>query len=71
MALLGMDQGVWLLSTNLLAAVLYSSVGHGGASGSLAAIALFGLWSEYMKPAAWVMAVSSRTKGLVEFSTTA
>ncbi len=45
MALLGMDQGVWLLSTSLLAAVLYSSVGHGDAAGYLAAIALFGLWA--------------------------
>lgn len=55
MVLLGMDQSVWLLSTILLAAALYSSVGHGGASGYLAAMALFGLSPEYMKPAALVM----------------
>ena len=34
------------------AALLYSSVGHGGASGYLAAMALFGLAPEAMKPAA-------------------
>lgn len=33
-------------------ALLYSSVGHGGASGYLAAMALFGLAPEVMKPAA-------------------
>ncbi|MDR2173340.1 MAG: sulfite exporter TauE/SafE family protein [Burkholderiales bacterium] len=35
-----------------LAAVLYSSVGHAGASGYLAAMALFGLAPETMKPTA-------------------
>ncbi|MBL4851987.1 MAG: sulfite exporter TauE/SafE family protein [Gammaproteobacteria bacterium] len=36
-------------------AVLYSSVGHGGASGYLAAMALFSLAPESMRPAALVM----------------
>jgi uncharacterized membrane protein YfcA len=36
----------------LLAAALYSSVGHGGASGYLAAMALFGLAPAQMKPTA-------------------
>ncbi len=36
----------------LFAAALYSSVGHGGASGYLAAMALFGLAPAQMKPAA-------------------
>lgn len=36
-------------------AVLYSSVGHGGASGYLAAMALFSLAPETMRPAALVM----------------
>jgi uncharacterized protein len=36
----------------VFAAVLYSSVGHGGASGYLAAMALFGLAPEIMKPTA-------------------
>ena len=35
--------------------VLYSSVGHGGASGYLAAMALFGLAPDVMKPAALTM----------------
>lgn len=35
-----------------LAAILYSSVGHAGASGYLAAMALFGLAPETMRPAA-------------------
>lgn len=38
-----------------LMAMLYSSVGHGGASGYLAAMALFGLAPEVMKPAALTM----------------
>jgi len=36
-------------------ATLYSSVGHGGASGYLAAMALFGLAPDMMKPAALTM----------------
>lgn len=38
-----------------LAALLYSSVGHGGASGYLAAMALFNVAPEQMKPAALVL----------------
>jgi uncharacterized membrane protein YfcA len=38
-----------------VAAVLYSSVGHGGASGYLAVMALFGLDPAMMKPAALTM----------------
>lgn len=41
----------------LLAAVLYSSVGHGGASGYLAAMALLGVAPAEMKPAALVLNV--------------
>ncbi len=55
MAVLAIDQTAWLLGAILLAAVLYSSVGHGGASGYLAAMALFGLSPETIKPAALVM----------------
>jgi uncharacterized protein len=39
----------------LIAAVLYSSVGHGGASGYLAAMALFGVAPAIMKPTALVL----------------
>lgn len=44
-----------LLITIMVMAVLYSSVGHGGASGYLAAMALFGLAPDVMKPAALTM----------------
>ncbi len=46
---------IWLLALIAIAAVLYSSVGHGGASGYLAAMALFGLEPAMMKPAALTM----------------
>ena len=46
-----------LLLTTLifLAALLYSSVGHGGASGYLAAMALFNVQPDTMKPTALVL----------------
>jgi uncharacterized membrane protein YfcA len=44
-----------LLSSIAVAAILYSSVGHGGASGYLAVMALFGLDPALMKPAALTM----------------
>ena len=46
-----------LLFAICIAAILYSSVGHGGASGYLAAMALFGLEPSVMKPAALTMNV--------------
>lgn len=45
----------WLLLSVAAMAILYSSVGHGGASGYLAAMALFGLEPALMKPAALTM----------------
>ena len=45
----------WLLFAIALMAVLYASVGHGGASGYLAAMALSGLAPEQMRPAALLM----------------
>ena len=45
----------WLLLLVATMAILYSSVGHGGASGYLAAMALFGLEPALMKPAALTM----------------
>ena len=45
-----------LLATCIfIAAILYSSVGHGGASGYLAAMALFGMAPAVMKPTALVL----------------
>lgn len=46
---------VLFLSSIAAAAVLYSSVGHGGASGYLAVMALYGLDPAIMKPAALMM----------------
>ncbi|MFO0790173.1 MAG: sulfite exporter TauE/SafE family protein [Pirellulales bacterium] len=50
-----------------LAAMLYSSVGHGGASGYLAAMALFNLAPEAMRPAALTLNVFVATIGVIQF----
>jgi uncharacterized membrane protein YfcA len=47
-----------LLLILFVIAALYSSVGHGGASGYLAVMALFGLPPEVMKPAALTMNIA-------------
>jgi uncharacterized membrane protein YfcA len=52
MWLLDPSISLWLLLLVAVMAILYSSVGHGGASGYLAAMALFGLEPAMMKPAA-------------------
>jgi uncharacterized protein len=44
-----------LASLIFVAPILYSSVGHGGASGYLAAMALFGMAPAVMKPTALVL----------------
>jgi uncharacterized membrane protein YfcA len=49
------------------AAVLYSSVGHGGGSAYLAAMALFGLAPETMRPASLTLNIFVATIGLVQF----
>jgi uncharacterized membrane protein YfcA len=50
------------------AALLYSSVGHGGASGYLAAMALFSLAPEVMKPTALTLNLVVATVGTVRFA---
>lgn len=50
-----MTSVVLLTGLIFIAALLYSTVGHGGASGYLAAMALFGLAPEVMKPTALVL----------------
>ena len=52
----------------LAAALLYSSVGHAGASGYLAAMALCGVAPEAMKPSALVMNILVATIGTIKFS---
>lgn len=49
------EYSYWLLGSIVLMAVLYSSVGHGGASGYLAAMALWGLAPEELRPAVLAM----------------
>lgn len=51
----------------LAAAVLYSMVGHAGATAYLAAMALFGVAPAAMKPAALVMNVVVATAGTMRF----
>jgi uncharacterized membrane protein YfcA len=52
----------------LLAAVLYSSVGHAGASGYLAAMALMGLAPDVMKPSALCLNIIVATIGTAKFA---
>jgi uncharacterized membrane protein YfcA len=51
----------------LVVALLYSSVGHGGASGYLAAMALVGLAPEEMKPTALLLNILVSAVGSVRF----
>ena len=51
----------------LLAAALYSSVGHGGASGYLAAMALFGLAPAVMRPTALCLNILVSSLGALRF----
>jgi hypothetical protein len=51
-----------------VAALLYASVGHAGASGYLAVMALFGVASETMKPTALVLNVLVASVATVQFA---
>lgn len=51
-----------------LAALLYSSVGHGGASGYLAVMALLGVAAVAMRPAALVLNIVVATIGTTQFA---
>lgn len=60
---------VWLLAALIFgAALLYSSVGHAGASGYLAAMALLGLEPGQMRPAALVLNILVATIGTIRFA---
>ncbi|MES2918855.1 MAG: sulfite exporter TauE/SafE family protein [Pseudomonadota bacterium] len=54
---MGLEAVLMLAALMFLAALLYSSVGHAGASGYLAAMALFGLAPLVMKPTALMLNV--------------
>ena len=58
MEFLNTTELITLLALIALAAALYSSVGHGGASGYLAAMALLGVAPLVMKPAALAMNIA-------------
>jgi uncharacterized membrane protein YfcA len=58
---------VALVSCIFVAALLYSSVGHGGASAYLAAMAFFSVAPETMRPASLTLNVFVATIGLVQF----
>jgi len=70
MWLLDPSISLWLLLFITVMAMLYSSVGHGGASGYLAAMALFGLEPAMMKPAALTMNIFVTLLVLWRFSRT-
>jgi uncharacterized membrane protein YfcA len=70
MWLLDPSISLWLLLSVAVMAILYSSVGHGGASGYLAAMALFGLEPAMMKPAALTMNIFVTMLVLWRFSRT-
>ncbi len=64
-----MGEMEWLLAgLFLLVAILYSSVGHAGASGYLAAMALLGFAPEQMRPTALALNLLVGGIGLVRFS---
>jgi uncharacterized membrane protein YfcA len=58
---------LWLAILFLLVATLYSSVGHAGASGYLAAMALIGLAPEQMRPTALALNLLVGAIGLFRF----
>ncbi len=62
-----MDDIIILSLLIFAAGLLYSSVGHAGASGYLAAMALFGLAPEVMKPAALTLNILVATIATVQF----
>jgi len=62
-----MDDIIILSVLIFAAGLLYSSVGHAGASGYLAAMALFGLAPQVMKPTALVLNILVATIATVQF----
>ncbi len=63
-----MNETLVLTLLIFVAAVLYSSVGHAGASGYLAAMALFGLAPAVMKPTALILNLLVGTVGTIRFA---
>ena len=63
-----MDQALPLALLFLAAAILYGSVGHAGASGYLAAMALVGIAPDVMKPTALVLNILVSTIVTIRFA---
>src|SRR5947207_3247986 len=63
-----MTDTLFLTLLIFIAALLYSSVGHGGASGYLAAMALFNLAPGVMKPTALVLNLFVASVGTLRFA---
>ncbi len=60
---------IWILAVAILfMALLYSSVGHGGGSGYLAAMALLGIAPEVMRPVALVLNILVAGIATVQFA---
>ncbi|HQU86033.1 MAG TPA: sulfite exporter TauE/SafE family protein [Pyrinomonadaceae bacterium] len=62
-----MDFEVLIVLAVFVVALLYSSVGHGGASGYLAVLALFGIASEVSRPTALALNVFVASIAFVQF----
>ncbi|HRW76185.1 MAG: sulfite exporter TauE/SafE family protein [Lewinellaceae bacterium] len=63
-----MDPGLLFYLILLVVAFFYASVGHGGASGYLAVMALFGLAPEVMRPSALVLNVIVSSLAFYQYS---
>ena len=59
---------IWIAGLMAVAAALYSSVGHGGASAYLAIMALFSLAPETMRPTALMLNLVVATFGAASFA---
>jgi uncharacterized protein len=66
--MVGMDHITVLAGLIFLAAILYSSVGHAGASGYLAAMALLSVPPDAMKPTALCLNILVATIGTIQFA---
>src|SRR5512134_107171 len=62
------DEALLLAGLFFAAAILYSSVGHGGASGYLAAMGLVGVAPAIMRPTALVMNIAVASISLYKFT---
>lgn len=63
-----MPDGLGLLALLFLAALLYTSVGHAGASGYLAVFSFYGVPPDVMRPAALVLNIVAATPATVGFA---